>query len=71
MTTRHSGYLVVLADDIRDDDAEATLNALRMVRGVVAVQPHETTADMMIAVARADDVWRARILALLQDCRRG
>jgi hypothetical protein len=34
VTDRHSGYIVVLAEDIREDDAEGTLNALRMVRGV-------------------------------------
>jgi hypothetical protein len=39
MTDRHAAYIVTLAEDIREDDAEATLNALRMVRGVADVQP--------------------------------
>jgi hypothetical protein len=39
MTDRHSGYVVTLADDIRDDDAEAVINALRMVKGVLTVEP--------------------------------
>ena len=30
MTDRHAGYVVVLAEDIREDDAESTLTALRM-----------------------------------------
>lgn len=37
MPERHGGYVVVLEDDMRDDDAEATLNALRMVKGVLSV----------------------------------
>jgi hypothetical protein len=42
MTERHGAYLVVLDHDIREDDAEATINALRMVRGVVDVRPVNT-----------------------------
>jgi len=30
VTDRHAGYVVVLAEDIREDDAESTLTALRM-----------------------------------------
>ena len=29
MTDRHAGYVVVLDDSLREDDAQATLNALR------------------------------------------
>lgn len=38
MTTRHSGYLVTLSKDLREDDAQAIINALSMVKGVVSVQ---------------------------------
>lgn len=50
MTDRHAGYIVVLAEDIREDDAEGTLNALRMVRGVISVTP--VISDHTQAVAR-------------------
>lgn len=39
MTDRHSCYVVALEANMREDDAEAVLNAIRMVRGVLSVQP--------------------------------
>lgn len=39
MTDRHAGYVVTLDRDIREDDAEAVLNAIRMVKGVASVTP--------------------------------
>ena len=49
MTDRHAGYIVVLDRDIRDDDAKATLDAIRQIKGVLEVQP--VVADMMGAIA--------------------
>lgn len=40
MTDRINAITVVLENDIRDDDAEALLNAIRMIRGVLSVEPH-------------------------------
>lgn len=39
MTDRHSGYVITLDRDIREDDAERVVTALRQIRGVVDVQP--------------------------------
>ena len=39
MTDRHAGYIVTLEKELRSDDAEAIINALRMVRGVLSVEP--------------------------------
>lgn len=39
MTTRHCGYVVLLAEDIREDDGEHVVNAIRMLRGVISVEP--------------------------------
>ena len=55
MTDRHAGYIVVLDKDIREDDAEFTLNALRMVRGVVSVEPVVSGIEVHIAETRARD----------------
>lgn len=70
MTARHAAYLVTLAEDVREDDAEEILTALRMVRGVLAVQPVERDIDQQIGQVRADGEWRERIFKLLDD-RRG
>lgn len=42
MTNRLKGFYVVLESDVREDDAEPILNALRMVKGVLSVDPVET-----------------------------
>ena len=59
MTDRHAGYLVVLAKDVREDDAEeGVLNALRMVKGVLSVTPVPASVEVAIAEQRA--TWRLR-----------
>lgn len=68
MTTRHSGYVVALEDDIREDDAEHVLNALRMVKGVMSVQAIETDrGQQFIAEERLDRKWRTKLYNLAQD----
>ncbi|WP_433730791.1 hypothetical protein ACQP2Y_21025 [Actinoplanes sp. CA-051413] len=69
MTDRHAGYLVVLAEDLRDDDAEEILTALRMVRGVQSVAPVVANIDQRIAQSRADTAWRERIYTMLEKSR--
>ena len=61
MTTRHSGYVVALEQDIRKDDAEAVIAALRMVRGVLSVTPLESEPAQFIAEARRDVLWQERL----------
>lgn len=39
MTDRIKGFVVTLEKDLREDDAEATLTALRQIKGVLAVEP--------------------------------
>lgn len=67
MTDRHAGYLVTLAKDIREEDAEAIVTALRQIRGVIAVEP--VPADhfaQTIAGNRVDLEWRERISKMLR-----
>lgn len=62
MTDRHTGYIVTLAKDIREDDAEATLTALRQVKGVLSVDP---IIDEGMAVYNGTMRERRRVLDLL------
>jgi hypothetical protein len=39
MTDRLKGVSVTFTDDIREDDAEAVINAIRQLRGVLVVGP--------------------------------
>jgi hypothetical protein len=67
VTDRHAGYLVVLDHDMREDDAEKTIAALWMIRGVAAVTPLISSWEVHVAEARADRAWRDRILELLRE----
>jgi hypothetical protein len=69
MTTRHSGYQIILADDIREDDAEQLVAALYMIKGVAMVIAIEADYDAVLAMARRDDEWRQAILHLLDEMR--
>lgn len=52
MTDRLNAFIVILTDDIREDDAEATINAIKQIRGVLDVQPHVSTFSDEIAESR-------------------
>jgi hypothetical protein len=67
MTDRHAGYLVVLARDIREDDAEEIIAALRMIKGVRSVDPVQADPSQDIAYERRDFAWREALLALMKD----
>lgn len=67
MTDRHSGYLVTLARDMREDDAEAIITALRMVRGVESVTPVQSNG---LATAIGVERERKRIGAILDEAVR-
>lgn len=72
MTDRHSAYLVTLAEDLREDEAESIMNALRHIKGVLAVEP--APADgLSVAIARSRErrVWVGKILDLLADDPKG
>jgi hypothetical protein len=53
VTDRHAGYIVTLPEDQREDDADATLQAIRMIRGVVSVEPVVADAALHVAEHRA------------------
>ena len=53
MTTRHAGYIVVLEEDIREDDAASIVAAINALRGVQAVKPVIGGYEQQIADERA------------------
>lgn len=52
MTDRYNAFIVVLERDIREDDADATLTALRRIKGVLSVEPHTLSVEDHIAEQR-------------------
>lgn len=68
MTDRLSGYLVTLDQDIREDDAEEIVAALRMIKFVASVTPVRAgPLDDQIIRLRRDHDWRATLATLLRD----
>jgi hypothetical protein len=53
MSDRYYALTVVLADDVRDDDAEPLINAIKQLRGVATVTPHVSDPSFHSAVMRA------------------
>jgi len=49
MTDHINGYLVTLEKELRDDDAEATLTALRQIKGVLKVRPMVSEPSLYMA----------------------
>jgi hypothetical protein len=53
MTDRLYGCVVAFERDIREDDAEPLLAAIRMLRGVLSVTPHVADHAAWMAEERA------------------
>lgn len=53
MTDRYHSLTVVLAQDIRDDDAEALMSAIKQLRGVLTVTGKVADLDSHMAHERA------------------
>ncbi len=70
MTTRQAAYLVTLAQDIREDDADATITALKMVKGVIDVAPVEADWALQVAQTRVDREWQQKIWEFAEQSRR-
>ncbi|MEE9214815.1 MAG: hypothetical protein V3U54_08495 [Thermodesulfobacteriota bacterium] len=52
MTDRLGALTVVLKDNIREDDAEGLINAIKQLRGVLSVKGHVTDIETHIAEDR-------------------
>ena len=67
MTDRHKGYIVILEENIREDDAEKTvLAALRQIKGVQQVLPQLAQGMDGIAVERAKMELKRELYAFIE-----
>lgn len=53
MSDRVNYITVILEEDKREDDCEATLNAIRNIKGVLSVEPNISNPDHWLAEVRA------------------
>ena len=65
MTDRHAGYVVTLQRPVREDDAETILTAIRMIKGVIAVDPVGDDPGLWCARSQVDMEWREKLRALM------
>ena len=65
MTDRYNSLTVALERDIRDDDAENLVRAIRQLRGVLAVTGNISTPDAWIAGERAKNELRQKLWDVL------
>jgi hypothetical protein len=65
MSDRYNYLTVVLEHDLRDDDAQALIQAIYQLRGVLKVEPNVADAQAFLAQARAKAELRNALEALL------
>jgi uncharacterized protein (DUF1499 family) len=58
---------VVLDRDIREDDAESTINALKQIKGVISVVPNVANIEETIAYRRLQNEYREKLFKLFED----
>ena len=67
MTDRYAGFVVTLEENIREDAAEEILTALRMVKGVLSVEPVTDTFEVQMGKSRALSEFRSALLDLYRE----
>jgi hypothetical protein len=65
MTDRFNFLTVALESDIRSDDAEPLINAIRQLRGVLHVTPHVVRASDYVAEERVRQEMGEKILKII------
>ena len=65
MTDRYNTLTVVLKEDIRDDDAEYLINAIRMLKRVLSVKGNVASSSDYAAEERAKDYFRDKLVDIL------
>lgn len=49
MSNRINGFIVVLDKNYKDEDVEATISAIKQIKGVIAVKPNIVTSNESIS----------------------
>ena len=67
MTDRLSAFIVVLESDMREDDAQAILDAIGMIRGVHSVEPHVSDVGELVSRSRIKHEILNRLMDMVQE----
>ena len=66
MTDRYNTLTVVLERDIREDDAECLLSAVRQLKGVLSVKGNVADTDSYLAEERVRYETRRKLIKLIE-----
>lgn len=69
MTDRYSGFIVVLEKDLRQDDAEDTIKAIKQIKGVLRVAPQISDYALLAAYSRARQELIERLWKVLEESK--
>ena len=67
MTNRFHSLTVVLEHEIREDDAESIISAIRQLRGVIDVSGNVADMDTYLAIRVARHELRNKLFDLLNE----
>lgn len=67
MSNRIMSLTVVLKENYRDDDAQFTIDAIKMIKGVEQVVPHVEDHALHIAEMRAKQKLTEKLWKALED----
>lgn len=67
MSNRLNALTVSLDRDIRDDDAEVIINAIKAIRGVNGVTGNIVDPDSYVAQRRSNNIVREKLFQLMDE----
>ena len=70
MTDRLKGITVLFDREIREDDAQCIIDAVKMIKGVASVRQHVVDPSHWLAVSKAKHELTEKIWKVLRDDNR-
>ncbi len=67
MTDRYNAFIVILEKDIRDDDAQSTIDAIKQIKGVLDVQPQISNGSDIVTKLRLRTEIEQKLFSVLRD----
>ena len=67
MTDRNSGFVVILEKDIREDDSQCIVDAIKMIKGVADVHPVVSNPSVHIGQSRERLKVRGLLIGLINQ----
>lgn len=67
MTTKIKGFQVALDMNYREDDVEFIVNAIKMIKGVISVDPIEAEFSDYVEIVRVKQEMREKLYDLINN----